>query len=633
MLKRLSLAGVLLLCACGGGGGGDSFHVNLSPDPLTASPYVWDIPTTLQVNATVEGSAPSSTLLVAIVDSANTFQAGHIGIGQTGPTSFVASLPTQANLTAGTYSGTLDVKVCGAPSCSPVYSDQSLPYTLTVKPNPTVTLSASPAVLAVQAVTGNASTGSVGSFAEPMFTLQGAPIYPVYVKVSDPTSPVQINDPFTFGGDAFGPINSAQFQLSLSVQSNQPPGELTGTVPFTLCHDRSCAMVFNGNSSLPFDIHSAVTNLTLLTPLAGAGDWQGPGGTAQQNGYVPVTLDAANFTPRWLWAAPQNVMASNVVTTGGMLFNTNGANGNDNPVYGLNEIDASLVWSAGEVSAPLVEGNGILYARSASNQSFNAFRTIDGSTVFAQPVPLGEGSLASTPPVGGTIFYNLFAPINGSAQYFFQSARFDAASGVQQTMPACLTSAEQGPGFQAVLTPAVDSTGKAYFATNGGLLTVDFAGDGTCKLIASGSINSVPILTGANLDVVAAGSNTLYDFDTAGSAVKWSVATTVQQIAAANGVEYDGAFNQGTGEFEARSEADGHVLWSWSPPSRSESFYSNIIITQNLAFFSTHLRIYAVDLNTHVAVWTLDRGVTGLALSANGILYAQNGVVAAVNLH
>lgn len=58
------------------------------------------------------------------------------------------------------------------------------------------------------------------------------------------------------------------------------------------------------------------------------------------------------------------------------------------------------------------------------------------------------------------------------------------------------------------------------------------------------------------------------------------------------------------------------------PASGDVGFKSEALLIKNLAFVSTNLSTYAVDLTTHKAVWSYP--VTGnLALSSNGVLHLE----------
>ena len=85
------------------------------------------------------------------------------------------------------------------------------------------------------------------------------------------------------------------------------------------------------------------------------------------------------------------------------------------------------------------------------------------------------------------------------------------------------------------------------------------------------------------------------------------------------------AVNGNPVQVEARSEADGSLLWSWVPPQAAETgFVSEPLLTQNLVFVSTNLATYAIDLATHQAVWSYPL-VGKLALSKSGIIAGNDG--------
>jgi outer membrane protein assembly factor BamB len=77
---------------------------------------------------------------------------------------------------------------------------------------------------------------------------------------------------------------------------------------------------------------------------------------------------------------------------------------------------------------------------------------------------------------------------------------------------------------------------------------------------------------------------------------------------------------------EARAEASGALLWSWSPPTSSETSYvGDVLLTNNLVFLSTNTTIYAIDTTTHQSVWSLPTSGY-LALSEYGVLYVVETV-------
>lgn len=52
------------------------------------------------------------------------------------------------------------------------------------------------------------------------------------------------------------------------------------------------------------------------------------------------------------------------------------------------------------------------------------------------------------------------------------------------------------------------------------------------------------------------------------------------------------------------------------------AFKSEVLLTNNLAFVSTNLSAYVIDLTTHKAVWSYPT-CGNLALSSDGVLYLE----------
>jgi outer membrane protein assembly factor BamB len=84
---------------------------------------------------------------------------------------------------------------------------------------------------------------------------------------------------------------------------------------------------------------------------------------------------------------------------------------------------------------------------------------------------------------------------------------------------------------------------------------------------------------------------------------------------------------------EARAEADGALLWSWTPPIAGEAGWgAEPLVTKNLLFVSTDKATYAIDMHSHKPVWSYPASGR-LALTQSGVLYIQNNeALVAVNL-
>ena len=122
--------------------------------------------------------------------------------------------------------------------------------------------------------------------------------------------------------------------------------------------------------------------------------------------------------------------------------------------------------------------------------------------------------------------------------------------------------------------------------------------------------------------------NTLLDFNATTQAITWQISGDYGYTPACNaGVLY--AANNSPLRLEARSETDGSLLWSWTPPQAGDStFESEVLLTNSMIFVSTNLATYGIDTVTHQLVFSYPFPGR-LALSKNGILYIHKALQAA----
>jgi hypothetical protein len=137
----------LLLAGCGGSGGGDSnspsnsgrLSLAFQPASLSATNYAGEA-SGLDVAATtsVIGNVAATQINVAVIDRHGVLQP-QIDITQLNGTTYRAMMTTSANLSPGTYTGSLEVRMCedDPTVCArPVNgSPWQLPYAFTVRPN------------------------------------------------------------------------------------------------------------------------------------------------------------------------------------------------------------------------------------------------------------------------------------------------------------------------------------------------------------------------------------------------------------------------------------------------------------------------------------------------------------------
>lgn len=145
--RFFTLGAVTVLCACGGGGssGSGSIAVTYSPESVTVGGVEGHHPNGIGFTVTATLSAtPGGAVYPVIVSSDPVIQTGSTVAVKNADGSYTATLTTVPALGVGTYTGTLTLMLCKDPQCSSQYpvSGATLPFTITVIPEPQFTLTA-----------------------------------------------------------------------------------------------------------------------------------------------------------------------------------------------------------------------------------------------------------------------------------------------------------------------------------------------------------------------------------------------------------------------------------------------------------------------------------------------------------
>ena len=450
------------------------------------------------------------------------------------------------------------------------------------------------------------------------------------------------------------------YEATLITNPKLSVGEHKGTIDIEACGDRNCKLLY-GSASLDYDLKvTSATNLKHLTPLSGVSDWQPLNGNSQRTAYVPVSLNASRFSPRWLYAEQDTQYIetmSDFTGAGELAVNTTNTvttdSANDLIVFAdgpllvaLQGSDGSQVWSEdldphnqGDPVAPAI-ANGVVYTtqetvdsstgtegqelisfdemtgsagftesyHSLCSRCGTAPVTVVGSTVFLEPDNFGSGmALLAFDATAGTLLWESANDVNMARGYaldssdaYFIDDNFDG-----------LVALDQPTGTQQFAVAAASSGG-----TGGRLISLDGAG-GAITLSGGQFVRT----------------------DLTAQTVSWSTPalstnTIITANAIGNGLMYIGVIGS---DFQpavmAYSTSNGHKSWSWSPPADDGSTeVVSLIATKNLLFVSTDALTYAVDVQTQTVLWSYPLG-GGLSISPAGILYIQGADhVAAVNL-
>jgi outer membrane protein assembly factor BamB len=652
-VKRLFalIPGALVLCLPGCGGGGGSGASNPPPPPPPTQSYTVT-PTTVTESYTAGAPAPvtvtvkaspalNGTAYLAIADAAGV-------IGTDAPVtlnsdgSYSLTLSPLASLTAGAHTGHIKISVCADQACKTPFAGSpvsvAFDFEVAAAPAP-VTLS--PTTLTGQFVAGDAFPFRLITTAVP----QPSVGVNVYFTALDPSGALTPN--------VLWAVSGGTITLALAPMQSLPPGHYTGTVQLKVCSDGACAMQLGGSPLLvPYDFQvtpaPATGGLTALSPLPGVPAWQMFQGNAAHTGYVPVTVDPAKFATRALQML--NSFISPPVVENGIVYVASPP-----LLYALRESDLGVLWSY-DFSALGIGGSNFPYALNAPSVSGGKvyIATSGQQQTFMFGLDANTGALDFQTPFGSQWEHYLAPTVDGGVVFsdcgsYGGMCAFDASSGAQQYFTMLQQFDEWTPamdanyayayiGGQTANTPAqLNIIDRTTGAVVNSILDNSY-------LWAGYSMYSAPVIGAAN-SVVALNTgnptnNELIDFDTSGGTIRWHIpGKYLGNPAYHAGVFY--ALNGNPLQLEARSETDGALLWSWSPPANTviQGRQNDVLLTDNLAFVSTGASTYAIDLTTHQAVWSLPYGGR-LALSDQGVLYLSmqdplipvSAWIAAINL-
>lgn len=616
---KIGLIAGLALClsGCGGGGGGVGPPSSGSSSAPAPSALSYTSPGTIIVGTAITSLTPSVSGTVTSYSVSPALPPG-----------------LTLNATTGVISGT---PTAAAPNTSYVIQASN---------------SSGSATDTIQFAVGTVSVLSESSITRTV--VAGTSIYvdvvikPLYISFTG-TLYAMTDDPnAVFATPVSVTSNSdGSFTLEIATSNTATSGQYTGTAVLQLCSDSSCATpqpVPSVSATYSIQILGSNPNwpgnhLTTLTPWTGVADWQTFQGNSAHTGFVPVTISPDQLVTRWQQGVASNIYfngtinLATVTTNDGLLYISGG-----NVLQARRESDASLVWSYDfsglqfpSVNPPAVSNNVVYIA--AGQQSTTYMFAFDAAT----------GALDFKSPMSSQ-WENYLAPTIGPDGVYTNAGTYGGIYGFNTAgNQLFFTSLAQQSGW----TPAVDAT-TVYAYTGDALRLIDpMSGQITGTITDPTFVNYIyviggSVVLGAPHSAFAAAydnsflnggstGNYLLHFNTASLTIDWNVKGDYPQTPAYNaGVVY--AVNNDPLQLEARSETDGSLLWSWTPPGSGDvAFKSEVLLTNNLAFVSTNLSTYVIDLTTHKAVWSYPAS-GNLALSSDGVLYLEGtSVLTAIN--
>jgi hypothetical protein len=595
----------------------------LSPSPLLATLYEGESQK-LNLKAVVNTTTLDGSVFVLVIDNSGVIDPS-ILLTLESPDHYNAVLTTKASLTLGTHTGNLDILLCRDSACNQQYpgSPVKAPYTFTVT-SPPASFTANPAAITlVQDVDD---------------TLKSV----VQIQVADRIPSNFIPKITTTGDVKLTPLLSAtsdahKFSIELSVPSGLTTGTHTGTVNVVLCKDASCTTTYAGSpQTIPYTIKiNPIVNLTALTPVSGATDWETFQGNAAHTGYVPMTIDPAKINRRWSWIKPVSDTSNltTVAASQGRVSVVSSSYFANSRLYSISENNAGILWnydfgSTFAVNPPAVSGDKVYVASSGHEATAMwQFDAATGKQLFKTPFSSQWEHYLAPTVKNGKVYtdggsyggVNSFNIADGALSWFQQLNQYD------------------------MWTPAVDTNNVYAYTGNkfsvlsvkdGSIIfeipdpTFNWNGYSINSAPVIGSLGDVLVVNGAGNDYLK--SNNILSYNIAKQNVNWTLAGQFTSIAVASSVAY--ATNGSPFRLEAHNEGDGALKWSWTPDTATTKFVGNIVATANLIFVGTDTGTYAIDKGTHVPVWHFKKS-GNLAITSNGVLLVTDAsTIYAINL-
>ena len=349
------------------------------------------------------------------------------------------------------------------------------------------------------------------------------------------------------------------------------------------------------------------------TTAAWAETWPMYQGNAAHTGYVPATLNPAQFALRWQRNVGGSMDLNPVTAADGKVFVSQYGYFSNAGLYTLSAATGNTLWSVnyGNVFSvnPPSYAFGNVYIQTgnhASDTYLRAYGADNGQFVF-RTAHAAQWERYYSPTIYGDKVY-----VDGG--YYGGMYAFDAHVGTQnwyqglpqydQWTPA--VDANYAYSYVGDYTPALyvfnRMTGQPAYQ----IPDPDFQWNGW-------SMNQAPVL-GAQQDALAIHDGRLISFNLQTHTIGWQQRRNFTgQPSLADGVIY--AIDSGA--LTARDEATGDLLWGWEVPS--DSLIDTLIVTDSHVFARTASAVYAVDLQTHTSAWSYP--ASGHLALSEGVLY------------
>jgi outer membrane protein assembly factor BamB len=430
-------------------------------------------------------------------------------------------------------------------------------------------------------------------------------------------------------------LGGGRFLVTLRTSDVTPAGTHRGVVKLRMCTESPCVNAIEGAS---LDLL-----VWVLVNWVNGAEWTSFQGNASHTGYVGIVVDPEKISGAWSWNADKDASfgwLQGVATSPGRGFVTYTDYNTGHSLVAFDPKDGSMIWrqsfpDANSLNASATSGDRVYVTTTGQQETFLwSFDASDGTPKSQSTFQIQWGVVLA-PTIAHGIAY-----VNGG--YYDKGVyAFDADDGLP------LWSAFSGENDES--TPAV-ADGRVHYYDGYRLKIYDAFDGAELSSIDDPlapewhgySYRAAPMLGSPDHVLAFSGSNIygdrrLVDFSPAGQTSRWQTTRSYGTHPAINAGTIYAASNSPK-SFDAIDETTGQVLRSWVPGTSDTSFFGNVVLTKNLAFVSTDVATYAIDLATHLPVWSVP--VSGmLSVSGSGMLYivehgiGRAGRIVAYRLH
>jgi len=412
---------------------------------------------------------------------------------------------------------------------------------------------------------------------------------------------------------------------SFTYQVSQPEhGTLSGTAP-NLMYTPTAG--YSGWDRFTYtashgDAVSRETQVSLFVEESAAPDWITLQGNASHDGYVPITLNADDFSLLWqtdLGSASYQPPVSN----GQHLFIVA-----DQTLQALRTRDGSKAWqhrfssAVTSVNPPAYAANSVLLqvgqeCSSCTNKPFlYSFNASTGAQQFASVFSAQWEDYLAPTPFDDTVYVNAgafgglqaFDLSSGTSLWFTELPQFDS-----------WTPAVNADWVTGYMDGALHLLDRHSGSVLGSITDPDYSWHGY-------DVEYAPVLTSQGNAIVAE-QGRLLNFNLNQMTLDWQLSEEFSaQPAYADGTVY--AINNGS-SVQAIAATDQRILWQWDAPTNATGA---IIVTRNLILISTATTTHALDRASGAEHWQFNSG-GHLLLGSDHVLYilSDEGRLSAIN--